>query len=111
LDIRNKNPGVLRVKSKKGLRILAVVISLFIFLVSAYSCYFSLVDTNLSSADSSYESPDQDGLSMDPQNEFKEFAPNILSVFFFPVNHLAKWLLDISCHTLSTVQRPVSLRC
>ncbi len=108
---RSKNLGVLTVKRKKGLRILTVLILLFIFLFPAYSCYFTLVETNLFSADISYESPDQDGLSTNPESEFRGFVANAPSVFFFPGDNLFKWLLDFPCQTLSTAQRPLVLRC
>ena len=98
-------------KRKKGLRSLTVLISLFIFLFPAYSCYFTLLETNLFSADMSYESPDQDGLSMTSQSEFKGFAAIIPSVSFFPADNLFKWLQDFSYQTLSTGQRSFVLLC
>lgn len=109
--ITEANLGDLIVKRKKGLRSLTVLISLFIFLFPAYSCYFTLAETNLFSADVSYESPDQDGLSMNPQSEFKGFAASAPSVSFFPVDNLFKWLLAFSYQTLSTDQKPLVLRC
>jgi len=108
---RNKNFGVLTVKRKKVLRTLTVLISLFIFLFAAYSCYFTLAEANLSSADMSYESPDQDGLSMNLQSEFRAFAAIVPSISFFPGNNSFKWLFDFSSQTFSTDQRPFVLRC
>jgi len=110
-DNPNKNLGVLTVRRRKGLHALTVLISVFIFLIPAYSCYFTLVETNLFSADMSYESPDQDGLSINPESEFRGFTAIAPSAFFFPVSNLFKWLFDFSYHTLSTDQRPFVLRC
>ena len=98
-------------KRTKGLRSLILLISLFIFLSPAYCCYFTLVETNLLSADISYESPDQDGLSMNPQSEFRGFAANVPSISFFHADNLFKWLFDFSYQTLSPDQRPFVLRC
>ena len=110
-DYRSENLGVLTVERKTGLRALAILISLFIFLSPACSCYFTLVETNLSSADISYESPDQDGLSMNQQGEFRGFVASAPSVPFFPVANLFKWLFNFSYERLLTDQRPLVLRC
>ena len=103
--------GVLIVKRKKGLHGLIVLISLLIFFLPAYSCYFTFLETNLSSAEMSYESPDQDGFSINPQSESRGFLANNPSVSFFPVNNLIKWWFDFSYQTISTDQRPFVLRC
>ena len=98
-------------KKAKGFRIVPIVISLLIFFSPAYFCYLDLSQTNLFSPDISYESPDQDGLSMNPEGESKGFVANVPSVSLFPVNNLFKWLLDFSCQTLSIDQKPFVLRC
>ncbi len=98
-------------KRVKGLSALVIMVSIFILIFPVYTCYSSLVETNLFSSDLSYEAPDQDGLSANSQSEFRGFAPNVPPVFFFPVNNLVKWLLDFSYYTISATQRPVVLRC
>lgn len=96
---------------KEGLRSLTVLILLFILLSPAYLSYFDLSQANLFSPDISYESPDQDGLSMGAQSEFKGFAANVPSVCFFPQNDIFKWLFDFFYETLSIDQEPFVLRC
>ncbi len=98
-------------KRKEGLRILTVLISLFIFLFPAYSCCFSLIETNLSPADVSYENPDQDGSSMNPQSEFRGFAGNVLSISLLHGENLFKLLFDFSYQTFLTDRTPSILRC
>jgi len=110
-DYGSENLGVLTVKRKKGLRALTVLISLFIFFFPVYSWYLTLAEINLTSADISYESPDQDGLSLSPQGEFRGFAVSAPSVSFFPVDNFFKWLFNFSYERLLTDQRPLVLRC
>ena len=98
-------------KRAKGFRIVPIVISLLIFFSPAYFCYLDLSQANLFSSDISYESPDQDGLSMGAQSEFKGFVANVPSVSFFPMGDLSKWLLDFSCQMLSIDQKCFVLRC
>ncbi len=98
-------------KRTKGLRSLILLISLFIFLSPGYFCYLNLAETNLFSADMSYESPDQDGLSFNPQSEFRGLIATVPSVSLFHADNLFKWLLDFSSQTLSADQRPFVLRC
>ncbi len=105
----SKNPGVLSVKTEKGLCALILLVALFIF--PAYSCYFSLVETNLSSTDLTYESPDQDGLSVNPQSEFRGFAANVPLVSLLNGENFFKLPIDFSRRALPADQKPSILRC
>ncbi len=108
-DIGRKNAGVLPVKIGKGLCAVILLVALIIF--PAYSCYFSLVEANLSPTNLSYESTDQDGLSVNPQSEFRGFGPNVPSVSLLHGENLFKLLLDFSYQTPPTDRQPSILRC
>ncbi len=96
-------------KIEKRLCSLILLVALFIF--PAYSCYFSLMERNLSSADLSYESPDQDGLSVNPQSEFRGFAVSFALVSLLNGENFFKLLTDFSQRALPVDQKPSILRC
>jgi len=63
---------------------LVITISFFILALPAYLRYTNLSEADFLSLDLSFESPDQDNVSSDCQNELKVPGPRAFSIIFFP---------------------------
>ena len=91
--------------------LLAVFISLSIPLFSAYLDYCDLAEADFFACDMSFENPDQDNLSIDPQNESEVFLSSAFSVTSTLSLDLLGQLPHFSFTTCSLDQKTFTLRC
>jgi len=105
----------LRLGMKKRLRLtqffLAILISIFIPLFSAFLDYYELADADFLSRNINFENPDQENLLIDQHDEFKVFISCASPNRFLPELELLEQFPLSPSATCSLDQKTFVLRC
>jgi hypothetical protein len=98
-------------RRKKLQVFLLVVFCLLISVFPAYSFYRRLTEINPFSTELAFESPDQENLPIDQQDEYKGSVASLLSMPYMPSLIVLKQLFSSPCQIPSTDQNSFILRC